>query len=1173
MENLEVRRINYRQYMEYQRYNGNLNDIVPQKGQTVVLAGLSPVALAGVLGSYLKTQNSTVFVIVPTPLMAGDLAGDLSFFWPDGPNRIHLFPDFEAKPFLAQATSPEAQARRQWALYQLMAKDAPQVIIASAPSLLRLTPSPTNLALKFRRLSVNSEIDLETLRTFFTDNGYTAVGQVESRGDFSVRGDIVDVYPAGLKSPVRIGLFGDFIESIRLFNIHDQRSTTRLDELLIGPVSEFSYNSENGTLAAKKLETLADQNSWHSLLWQPLTKRFQEGEGFSGLESWSALFEPLVHPQMHIGPQVLNLIYEPEECYKTAEAAHIGLTNHFDRLALEERPHLGIDSLYLSPEKLFQPLAPTKGAHWRVRQLPLIDDENSPHINIPIEANTNLAIVPSLGGASATGLLGPLAARIRALLGRGINVNLVMRTAEQSKRLAEMLAEYDLAATAPLSGRTKNGNLFFKVGQLSGGFVAPLSALAYISEDEVFGGHNRRRRKSSEDFKGLNFANLKDLTPGDFVVHNIHGIGQYQGLVTLNLSYGQKGDFLHLTYKGGDKLYVPVELFNAVGKYVGAHDHPPALDRLGGLTWGRLKAKVKENIRQMAEELLKLYAARKIAPGHAYGERDHFFTEFEAAFEYVETPDQRVAIDDVLEDLIAPRPMDRLICGDVGYGKTEVAMRASFKVISEGRQVAVLVPTTILAQQHGRTFDERLSPWGVKVAALSRFKKPKEIKAIINQAAKGEVDVIIGTHRLLQKDVKFKNLGLVIIDEEHRFGVSDKEKLKKLRASIDVLAMSATPIPRSLSMSLAGIRDLSSIATPPQDRLAVKTTLLKYEDEAVCEAIDRELARGGQVFLIHNRVRDIHLWANKLRRLMPLVRFGIGHGQMKEQELEDAMGAFLNKEMDVWIITTIVESGLDFPAAGTIIINRADHFGLAQLYQLRGRVGRGSQQAYAYLMVDNPDTITADAKKRLKALLDNSDLGSGYQIAMHDLQIRGSGNILGAAQSGQAQLVGYEMYTQLMEQAISELKGAPYEEDIEPEVIIGVPAYLPECYVPDTESRLVLYRRLASASDDATIAALVEEMLDRFGEMPPEAAVLIGLMEIKIMLKRLKVRRLETGPSGLTLTFGPDGPANYDKVMDIVTNPDRKVRLSPSGKLFVGDIRLDKANNLEQIKNFLPALL
>ncbi|UQZ90032.1 transcription-repair coupling factor [Deltaproteobacteria bacterium Smac51] len=1161
--------------IEYQRYTGDLKKLQPGDGQSVVLAGLSVPALARFLVQLLYDRPQIIFVAMPTAIMAEDLAGDLAFFWPEGKDRIHYFPAFEAKPFLAQATSPDSVAQRLWALHHLAEGDAPRVVVGSAAACLRLAPDPADTAGRIHRIENGREVDLDQLKSFLVKNGYSSVGQVESRGDFSARGDIVDIFPAGQSLPVRVELFGDFVESIRTFQIQDQRSVGKLGAVILPPASEFTYDEESGGAAANRLEELAAEKGWHGLLWEPLADRFRRGETFSGLESWAPLFTDLVPLAAALG-RARCLIYEPEDFARAGEAAWLNLFNHFERLNLEERPHLPLEELARDSEETLAALQSTRSGRWRVRSLELPEEPeaNAAYWKIPLEPNTDLRATATAGKGGA-GLLAPLAARVKSLLGRGFNTHLVLRTAEQSRRLAEMLAEYDLSAATPLAGRSsvRPGRLSLEVGQLSGGFAAPIEQVAFISEDEIFGAATRpRRRRAAEEFKGLNFASLKDLTPGDFVVHNVHGIGQYLGLVTLSLSYGQKGDFLHLAYKGGDKLYVPVELFSAVGKYVGATDRPPTLDKLGGLTWGRLKEKVKENIRQMAEELLKLYAARQIAPGHAYGGRDNLFLEFESSFEYTETPDQRSAIDEVLHDLAAPRPMDRLVCGDVGYGKTEVAMRAAFKVISEHRQAAVLVPTTILAEQHGHTFEARLSPWGIRVASLSRFKKPAEVKQLLKRAAEGQVDVLIGTHRLLQKDVKFKDLGLVVIDEEHRFGVSDKEKLKKLRSSVDVLAMSATPIPRSLSMSLSGIRDLSSIATPPQDRLAVKTTLMKYEDETVCEAIDRELARGGQVFLIHNRVRDIHLLVRKLRRLMPLVRFAVGHGQMKETELEEVMTKFLNREIDVWVTTTIVESGLDFPAANTIIIDQADRFGLAQLYQLRGRVGRGHQQAYAYMMVDNPDTLTSDAKKRLKALLDHSDLGSGYQIAMHDLQIRGSGNILGAAQSGQAQLVGYEMYTQLMEQAISELKGQTYEEEWEPEVAMSVPAYLPEAYAPDTESRLVMYRRLSSAKTPQDIAALREEMLDRFGQPPDEAENLINLMEIKIMLKKAGVHRLESGAGGLTLTFGEAGPVNYDKVMELVMDPKRKVRLSPSGKLFVGDIQIRSGADLYGIKNFLPGL-
>ena len=1159
---------------EYRRYNGQVASIQADHGRTMVLSGLSLSSLARTLVQLVYDRPQSIFVAVPTALMAEDLAGDLAFFWPEGRDRVHLFPAFEARPFLAQSTSPDIVAKRQWALHHLAADDSPRLVVGSAASLLRLTPDPFEALRRVRHITTEADADLDDLKRFLIYGGYTAVGQVESRGDFSARGDIVDIYPAGQQLPVRVELFGDFVESIRIFRVQDQKSVARLDRLIVTPASEFDFEPEKGAEAADRLEELALRHGWHSLLWEPLAEKLREGEIFSGLESWGPLFNNhLVPPGAYLG-RAGALVYEPEEFIRAGEAAWLSLSNHYDRLAAEERPHLEMESQWQTPQQALAGLTSDKGGFWRARSLALPEPPapGTDYVRVPVELNASLAAAPGSARGGA-GFLAPLAARIKSLTGRGFETHLISRTEEQSRRLAEMLAEYNLSAAETLPGRPKNeGRLVMSVGQLSGGFAAEFDRVAYIAEDEIFTNSRPRRRRASEDFKGLNFASLKDLTPGDFVVHNVHGIAQYQGLITLNLSYGQKGDFLHLAYKGGDKLYVPVELFSAVGKYVGSGDRPPSLDKLGGLTWGRLKEKVKENIRQMAEELLKLYASRQVAPGYAYSGRDNLLLEFESSFEYTETPDQRVAIDDVLADLAADRPMDRLICGDVGYGKTEVAMRAAFKVVTEKKQAAVLVPTTILAEQHGRTFESRLSGWGIRTASLSRFRKPAEVRDLLKQLADGKIDVVVGTHRLLQKDVKFKDLGLVVVDEEHRFGVADKEKLKKLRAQVDVLAMSATPIPRSLSMSLAGIRDLSSITTPPQDRLAVKTTLLKYEDEAVCEAIDRELARGGQVFLIHNRVRDIHMWAAKLRRLMPLVKFGIGHGQMKEKELEEVMNSFLNHELDVWITTTIVESGLDFPAANTIIIDQADRFGLAQLYQLRGRVGRGHEQAYAYLMVDNPDLLTPDAKKRLKAILDNSDLGSGYQIAMHDLQIRGSGNILGAAQSGQANLVGYEMYTQLMEQAIRELKGQSVEEELEPEVAMGLPAYLPEAYVPDTESRLVLYRRLSSAKTFEEIETIRLEMRDRFGQQPDEAKSLIAMMEIKIMLKKAGVQRLETGAGGLTLTFRPEGPADYDKVMALVMNKKRKVRLSPGGKLFVGDILLRSGADLEGVKNFLPGL-
>ncbi|MDR2827359.1 MAG: transcription-repair coupling factor [Candidatus Adiutrix intracellularis] len=1158
--------------MGYSRYPGEMDLLKLGVNRRVVLAGLPLPALARLLVQLIQKRPQIIIAAVPTTIMAEDLVGDLNFFWPEGQNRVHLFPEFEAKPFLPHSTLVDRSLERQWTLTHLASGDSPRLVVAAAQALLKLVPTPQDTQTRLRHLKPGVEIDLIDLKNFLIHNGFTPVGQVESWGDFSARGNIIDIFPASSTHPARVELFDNLVESIRSFRIEDQRSVGKLESLTVTPAREFSYDPVSGATAAERLVKLARHWGWHDLLWKPLAEKFRAGEVFNGLESWAPLFTKLSTLEAYLNG-TNSLIYEPEDFLKTGEAAWLSLANHYERLKLEERPHLEIERTWRTPREMLDYFTST--GSWRARHLgiPEIEEPNTAYFQVPVEMNTNLK-AEFTGARGGIGFLTPLATRLKSLIARGFETHLVSRSSEQSQRLAKMLAEYDLTILPQpkATAGEKTANLSLEVGQLSGGFALNYEHLAYITEDEIFGQRQPSKRRLATAESGLRFASMKDLTPGDYVVHNLHGIGQYQGLVTLNLSYGQKGDFLHLVYKGGDKLYVPVELFGAVGKYVGSEDRPPSLDRLGGLSWDRVKAKVKENIRQMAEDLLRLYAARQTTVGHAYEQRDSLFLEFEAAFEYAETPDQKRAIDEVLANLAAPRPMDRLICGDVGYGKTEVAMRAAFQVVSEKKQVAVLVPTTILAEQHEQTFNARLSPWGLKTASISRFKKSAEIKTLLNKVATGQLDVLIGTHRLLQKDVHFKDLGLVIIDEEHRFGVRDKEKLKKLRTEVDVLALSATPIPRSLSMSLAGIRDFSSISTPPQDRLAVKTTLLKYEDEAVCEAIDHELARGGQVFLVHNRVQDIHLLVNKLRHLMPLVRFGVGHGQMKDHELEGVLGKFLNRELDVWITTAIVESGLDFPSVGTIIINQADRFGLAQLYQLRGRVGRGRQQSYAYLMVNNPDTLTTDAKKRLKAILDHTELGSGYQIARHDLEIRGSGSILGAAQSGQAQLVGYEMYTQMMEEAVRELKGQKTETDLEPEVVLGLPSYLPEKYVPDTSARLLLYRRLATAKTLEEIEALREEMCDRFGPLPEEAQTLTAIMEIKINLKKTGVTRLETGSKGLTLTFGSHGPANYERVIALVMDKKRQVRLSPSGKLFVDKMVLRSRVDLENVKFFLSAL-
>ncbi|MDR2443176.1 MAG: transcription-repair coupling factor [Deltaproteobacteria bacterium] len=1156
-----------------------LRTLAPGDGSIVGLSGVNLPALARKVSQLMEgpLKGKKLLILTPSPVEAEDLLGDLSYFWPDG--KVGVLSGSETKPFIGQYSGPAAAAERLNSL-SLLARDGfGAVVVGWAASSLRLVPSVKNLEARTLTITKGSETNYENLKEYLETNGYRRVGLVESTADYAVRGGLIDLFPGGAERPIRVDFFGDFVESIRTFRITDQRSVGNLNSVVLTPASEAPTGAFDRREAAKKLKQMAEHSGWHSLLWQPLLNRLDEWPLPAEMEQWGPLYNP---PGRHITDYLAHqnsrlLILEPERFWEAATSTYLGISNHFSRLIAEERPHLPKQWLFTDPEKLKEDLISLPQGLTLARELS-IDNFGLPtpnyNIRFDCESNNDLRALMNVP-RRATGFLGPLAARLKALMGRGFSVRLVLRTPEQSRRLAEMLLEYDLSPTKTLAGKVNFGTLAFDVGQISGGFASPSDSEAYIAEDEIFGTRQRLRRRSKEEFRGLKgFSALRDLSTGDYVVHSEHGIGQYLGLVTLVLSSGQKGDFLHLCYRGGDILYVPVERFKSVSKYVGPSDHPPLLDRLGSGSWEKVKSKVKENIREMAEELLKLYALRQATDGFSFSPRDQMLTEFEAAFQYDPTPDQERAIDDVLADLAKAKPMDRLVCGDVGYGKTEVAMRAAFKVICDRKQVAVLVPTTILAEQHEKSFAERLKNWPVTVASLSRFKKPAEQKEILSHLANGQVDVVIGTHRLLQKDVRFKDLGLLVIDEEHRFGVSDKEKLKKFRAQVDVLSMSATPIPRSLSMSMNGIRDMSVIETSPQDRLAIRTKIIRRTDEAICDAIDFELARGGQVFFIHNQVRDIDRVVKHLSELMPLVRFGVGHGQMSSSELEKALRRFLNREIDVWVATSIVESGLDFPSANTMIIDRSDRFGLAQLYQLRGRVGRGHLQAYCYLMVDDPETLTTDARKRLKALLDHTDLGSGYQIAIHDLQIRGSGNILGTAQSGQASLVGFEMYAQLMEQTIREIKNEPFQEDYEPEVVVGLPAFLPESYAKDTEVRLDIYRRLSTAATEEEALDITSEMEDRLGPLPQEALNLIDLTCVKLRLRKARVRRLEGGTEGLTLTFGPEGPADYEKVLALVSSGHRRNRLTPQGKLIVNKTEYSNLGRpLEGVKEFLLRLI
>ncbi|HEU4368656.1 MAG TPA: transcription-repair coupling factor [Methylomirabilota bacterium] len=724
--------------------------------------------------------------------------------------------------------------------------------------------------------------------------------------------------------------------------------------------------------------------------------------------------------------------------------------------------------------------------------------------------------VPRFGGRFA-----PLTEQLLAWRAEGFRVRLVVADEHQAEHLRQILRDHGIEVPIAPALEAPDAQVIV-AGEASGGIAIPAVGLVLLTETEIFGARRRTLRRPKYQ-RGAALTAFTDLEVGDLVVHEDHGIGRYLGLRTMSVG-DRDGDFLQLEYAEGGRLYVPVERLDLVSKYLGGDAGTARLDRLGGASWQRVKESVRAALREMAEALLKLYAQRAVADGHAFTADTPWQREFEAAFRFEETPDQLKAIEEVKRDMEHARPMDRLVAGDVGYGKTEVALRAAFKTVADGHQVAVLVPTTVLAQQHWSTFIDRFGPFPARVELLSRFRTPKEQAAVVEGLRQGTVDVVIGTHRLLSRDVAFKRLGLLIIDEEHRFGVAHKERMKQLRASVDVLALTATPIPRTLYMSLSGVRDMSVIETPPLDRLPIETVVRRFSKAVIKEALERELERGGQVFFVHNRVQSLPSMARFIQELVPDARVIMGHGQLKERELEATMVRFVSGQADILVSTAIVESGLDIPSSNTIIINRADRFGLAQLYQLRGRVGRERMQAYCYLLVPADGRVDEQAQRRLRALQELTELGSGFKLALRDLEIRGAGNLLGAQQHGHIAAVGYDLYSKLLAEAVQELGGNRTGVAVEPVISVQVEGFLPEEYVPEVNQRLAFYKRLATAAGDDELADLRAELLDRFGTLPEPAAQLLDIVRVRIAARALGVERVEAGEGKAVITFAPSTP-------------------------------------------------
>ena len=935
----------------------------------------------------------------------------------------------------------------------------------------------------------------------------------------SLRGGVLDVFAPLYKWPLRLEFFGDQIESVRLFNPVTQRSMGTLEDVLLLPASEIILGRRGqGTGRKGRLRRRAAGRTSPRPRETSGSKNSRKGGTCRVFEAvFPIFFKELSSLFDYLDPRTVVVWSDSPEI--TGE-----MDERYRQIVRDWEENHSPNEWKRPPSELLEFPEDIRKAAGRRQQVLVnalsAESTVSRVFDLGARGHEELAVaVRSHPGRER--LLEPLARQFQKWQSEGIRPYLVCNRKEQAGRLADLLDGYgvDALAAAGGFGEESYDSVSVKVvaGALERGFLWPAERLVVVPEEEIFGRRTRRRAKKS--VSGLFLSSFEDLHVGDYIVHVDHGIGVYKELVHLDIR-GIESDFLLLHYQDGDRLYVPVDKLQKVQKYLGIEGQDPRLDKLGGKSWDTAKKKAKEAAERIAEELLSLYAMRQVKEGFRFSQPDTFFQEFEATFSYEETPDQSRAIDDVLEDMCSPRPMDRLICGDVGYGKTEVALRAAFKSATDGKQVAMLVPTTILAEQHYQAFKERFDGFPVEVASLSRFKTPAQQKQVMDGLKKGTIDIVIGTHRLLQKDVTFKDLGLLIIDEEHRFGVKHKEKLKQLRVSVDTLTLTATPIPRTLHMSLAGIRDLSTIETPPQDRRAIETYVCQYDDFTIREAVYRELHRGGQVFFVHNHVRSIYQVANTLGKLVPEARIAVAHGQMKERDLEKVMFDFIQRKVDVLVCTTIIESGLDIPAANTIIINRADKFGLAQIYQLRGRVGRSSEQAFAYLLIPGEEVITRDAQKRLRALMDFSELGAGFKIALNDLQIRGGGTILGSAQSGHIAAIGYELYLELVEKAVGEMKGGPTEsETVDPEINLPLSAFLPESFIPDADQRLLAYKKLATVSKDAELDDLAGEWRDRYGAFSESVRNLVILAKVRLMLKAFGVVRMDGDEESFTLHF------------------------------------------------------
>ncbi len=1057
----------------------------------------------------------TTLVLTVGPGHAQRLAQQLSSLLPD--EDVLVFPAREVWPH-EELHVPEAIASARLAVLERLVTGEPALVIAPIQAAAERLAPRAALRERVRTVAVGHILPMEQLAEALVRDGYERAAMVEGRGQFSVRGGLLDVFPPSAPAPYRIDFFDDEIDSIRVFDPETQRSVEDVERVRIGPAREVPPVDDEAALAriqeavARQVETLrqAGAGAGADALAQRARTHLDHLAGrrwAPGLEQ----YKPFLFPELetlldYAGPDATVIVDEPA---RTREQLQLMMTEFAETHAdLLERGRV-------LPEQqaLFADWDDLAAA---VRRRPALFVSGLPQ-RVPGMEGLPETAVKSRPPETFHGRLEQFVSAVRRRRREGWRTVIIASTDARAARIQEVLQDEEIPArhARDLEGALPAGAVAVAAAELHVGCELPDEKLLVLTELEVFGQQKQRQRPRRRAGAA---TRMDDLKVGDLVVHVNHGVGRYQGVETLVIGGAHK-DYLLVEYAGDDKLYVPTDQVHLLQKYIGVEGQTPRLNRLGGSEWTRAKQRVQQSVRELAQDLLKLYAEREALPGYAFSPDTVWQQQFEDGFPFEETPDQKRAIAEIKADMERPRPMDRLLCGDVGFGKTEVAMRAAFKAVMDARQVAVLVPTTILAHQHLRTFRERFAPYPVRIEALSRFQSPAEQAKIIKGLADGTVDIVIGTHRLLSKDVAFKDLGIVVIDEEQRFGVAQKERLKELRRTVDVLTLTATPIPRTLHMALVGLRDMSVIETPPEDRFPIRTYVSEYDEDLVREAILREVGRGGQVYYVHNRVQNIDRVAERLRQLVPEVRIAVAHGQMNEDLLEQVMVDFLNHEIDVLVCTTIIETGMDIANVNTLIVSDADRMGLAQLYQLRGRVGRTNRVAYAYFTYRRDKILSEDAEKRLQAIKEFTELGSGFKIAMRDLEIRGAGNLLGPEQHGFIASVGFELYCQLLEEAVREVKGERTQAPPEPVIDLSVDAYVSDDYVADPQQKVEVYKRVAAVRSVVDVTDLQEELEDRFGPAPPPVKNLLAVARIKALAKEVGVESVSGTPDEVVIRF------------------------------------------------------